>query len=110
MKASRNVLVVALGCLTWIVGTAVAASAQTIIDNTQTPLKNTGGWVFGMAVLLSVVGVISVFLVVLGYMRFAPRFARDEDASRSVRADRLRPGEALPRRAVDVGEGPPVVD
>src|SRR4029078_5799628 len=49
-----------------------------------------------------------LFLIVM-YMRYAPRFAKDEEGLKVVRADRVRPGHALPRRDVDISQARPVV-
>jgi hypothetical protein len=83
--------------------------AQVSISPNATPTLNTGGWVYGAAVLLALSGVVVAAIVVLGYMRFAPRFRREEDGARPVRAPRLRPGRDVPRRAVNVIGSPTVV-
>ena len=83
--------------------------AQVIIDPSTTPVKNTGGWVFSMAQLFAVMGfILAIFLIVM-YMRYAPRFSKDEEGLKVVRADRVRPGQSLPRRAVDVSQAAPVI-
>lgn len=87
---------------------APVASAQLIIDPTQTPTLNNGGWVWQMAVGVFAIGVLVLLLVVVGYMRFAPRFTREEGAPRTVRADRIKPGKEPPRRPVNI-TGEPVV-
>jgi hypothetical protein len=81
--------------------------AQTPVDPSVTPTINTGGWVYGMAVLLVGLGVLVTFLIVVGYMRFAPRFQREEGGTRSVKAPRLEPGKEV-RRPVKI-TGAPVV-
>jgi hypothetical protein len=88
---------------------ATAAFAQVSVDPTVTPELNTGGWVRGMAFLLGVIGAIALLLVIVSFLRFAPRFSTDETSFRVVRADRVRPGEELPRRTVDVKAAAPVV-
>jgi hypothetical protein len=85
------------------------AFAQVSVDPTVTPALNTGGWVRGMAILLAILGLIVILLVVVAYVRFAPRFSTDETAFKVVRADRVRPGEELPRRTVDMKAAVPVV-
>jgi pyruvate dehydrogenase E2 component (dihydrolipoamide acetyltransferase) len=92
-----------------VVLTAGDAVAQVSVDPTVSPEINTGGWVYGMAVLLGVIGLLVIILLVAGYVRFAPRFATDESTLRVVRADRVRPGEELPRRTVDIKAAVPVV-
>ncbi|HYU94256.1 MAG TPA: hypothetical protein VEN95_12365, partial [Actinomycetota bacterium] len=59
--------------------------AQVFVSPSGTPTIQTGGWVYGMAVLLVVLGVLVTFLIVFGYMRFAPRFQREEGRTRSVK-------------------------
>ena len=54
-------------------------------------------------------GVLVFLLLVTLYMRRAPRFAKDEDEARVVRADRVIPGRQPPRRLVDVTQAVPVV-
>jgi cytoskeletal protein RodZ len=92
-----------------VVLTAGDAVAQISVDPTVSPEINTGGWVYGMAVLLGVIGLLVIILLVAGYVRFAPRFATDESTLRVVRADRVRPGQELPRRTVDIKAAVPVV-
>jgi uncharacterized membrane protein len=85
-----------------------AALAQVSIDPTATPVKNTGGWVYNMAQLMTLLGVLILILIVLAYMRYAPRFQRDESL-RTTRAEPVRPGREPPRRAVDVSQAVPLV-
>ena len=88
---------------------ATAAIAQVSVDPSVTPEINTGGWINGMAILLGVLGLIVILMLVAAYVRFAPRFSTDESTLKVVRADRVRPGEELPRRTVDIKEAVPVV-
>jgi hypothetical protein len=83
--------------------------AQLSISPNATPTLNTGGWVYGSAVLLAALGGLVVAAIVLGYMRYAPRFRRDEGAPRSVRAPRLQPGREAPRRPVKITGSPATV-
>ena len=92
-----------------IVLSASVAYAQTPIDPSVSPELNTGGWVHGMAILLGIIGLIVILLLVAGYIRFAPRFSTDESTLKVVRADRVRPGQELPRRTVDIKAAVPVV-
>ena len=62
-----------------------------------------------MAQLLTLLGVATVLFLIVMYMRYAPRFAKDEEGLKVVRADRVRPGHALPRRDVDISQAAPVV-
>jgi hypothetical protein len=81
---------------------------QVIVDPTVTPTLNNGGWVYNMAVLVAVLGLIIALALVFGYMRFAPRFQTDESARPSVRAPRIQPGRDV-RRPVNVTSAPVVV-
>jgi uncharacterized membrane protein len=109
MATTRRCFVALGGAVGMVLATAQLASAQTPVDPSQTPTENTGGWVFSMAQLVTILGVIIVVMVVVLYMRYAPRFARDEESHRVVRADRVRPGQELPRRAVDLSQTVPVI-
>ncbi|MGH2596711.1 MAG: hypothetical protein ACRDH7_12210 [Actinomycetota bacterium] len=109
MKFARKLLIVVVGSFVFVASAAISAVAQTPVDPSTTPTENTGGWVFSMAQLLSVLGVGIVLFLVVMYMRYAPRFAKDEEGLKVVRADRVRPGEDLPRRAVDISQAAPVV-
>ncbi len=109
MKSARRLLIVVAGSFALLASAAISATAQTPVDPSTTPTENTGGWVFSMAQLLSVLGVGVVLFLVVMYMRYAPRFAKDEEGLKVVRADRVRPGEDLPRRAVDISQAAPVV-
>jgi hypothetical protein len=62
-----------------------------------------------MAQLLTLLGVATVLFLIVMYMRYAPRFAKDEEGLKVVRADRVRPGHSLPRRDVDISQAAPVV-
>ncbi len=53
--------------------------------------------------------VVLILMIVVSYMRYAPRFSRDEEQLKVVRADRVRLGQELPRRAVDISQAVPVV-
>jgi pyruvate dehydrogenase E2 component (dihydrolipoamide acetyltransferase) len=88
---------------------ATAALAQTPVDPSVTPEINTGGWVHGMAILFGAIGVLVLLMLVAAYIRYAPRFSTDESTLKVVRADRVRPGEELPRRTVDIKAAAPMV-
>ena len=86
-----------------------AAQPQVIVPPTFSPTLNDGGWVFNAALLLFVLGALLLLLIVLGYMRLAPRFQSDEGARKSVRAPRIQPGKDV-RRPVNVTGTPLVVE
>ena len=109
MKSARRLIAVAVGSFVLVASVVINAAAQTPVDPSTTPTRNTGGWVFSMAQLMSVLGVGVVLFLVVMYMRYAPRFAKDEEGLKIVRADRVRPGQDLPRRAVDISQAAPVV-
>jgi hypothetical protein len=92
--------------LLWSAGAAVA---QVSVDPSVTATENKGDWTWGMAILISAIGGLSVLGILAMYMRFAPRFSTDEEAMRVVRADRVLPGKEPPRRAVDLSQAVPVV-
>ena len=105
----RALRAITLAAALVVVLPAGAAVAQVSVDPSVTPEINTGGWVHGMAILFGVLGLLVILLLVAGYVRFAPRFSTDESTLRVVRADRVRPGEELPRRTVDIKAAAPVV-
>jgi hypothetical protein len=111
MRASRRMRALRAASLTLalVLVPATSALAQVSVDPTVTPALNTGGWVRGMAFLLGIIGIVVLLLVIVAFMRYAPRFSTDETSLRIVRADRVRPGEELPRRTVDVKAAVPVV-
>ncbi|MGE5226856.1 MAG: hypothetical protein ACM3OO_08265 [Planctomycetaceae bacterium] len=113
MKTARSLLVLTLGTAALLVVTAVPAFAQSILDPTNTPSKSPGGtgWAyetfrfFGMGWL----AVLFVLILVISYMRHAPRFSKDEESTRVVHADRVLPGREPPRRQVDLSQAVPIV-
>jgi hypothetical protein len=109
MAFARKSLAVLAGSFALVLSTIAVASAQTPVDPSTTPTENTGGWVFSMAQLLGVLGAAVVLFLIVMYMRYAPRFAKDESSLKVVRADRVRPGADLPRRAVDISQAAPVI-
>lgn len=73
----------------------------------NSPLGNLGSRV-SIAEIFMILALFTVGLVALLYIRYAPRFATDEDGLKVVRADRVIAGHA-PRRAVDVSQAVPIV-
>jgi hypothetical protein len=92
-----------------IAGSGTAASAQTGIRPTVTPVLTNGGWIYWLAFLSLGLALLLLVILIAAYMRFAPRFSKDEDQARVVRADRVVPGREAPRRLVDVTQAVPVV-
>lgn len=109
MKTSRRLPGALAGSLILIIGTAQMAAAQIKIDPSVPPVENNGGWVFSMAWLLAIMGFVTALFLIVMYMRYAPRFAKDESGLKVVRADRVRPGQEIPRRAVDLSQAAPLV-
>ncbi len=109
MTPARKAIVVLAGAFAANVVTASTALAQTSIDPTVTPVRNTGGWIYWLSWLSGVLAVLLLILLVAAYMRFAPRFAKDEESARVVHADRVLPGREAPRRTVDLTQAVPIV-
>ena len=109
MKLARSALAVATGAITILVFSATSAFAQSRILPTVTPVRTDGGWIYWLGWLSMGLAALVFLLLVALYMRRAPRFAKDEDGARVVRADRVIPGREPPRRLVDVTQAVPVV-
>jgi hypothetical protein len=109
MVTARRVVGVLAGALIAVLVTGNAALAQTSIDPTVLPVRNTGGWIFWLGWLSGILALLLLILLVAAYMRFAPRFAKDEEGSRFVHADRVLPGKEPPRRIVDLSQAAPIV-
>jgi len=107
MRPRRTPFVVLGGCALVFLG-APAALAQVSLDPTATPVRNTGGWVYGLAVLVFVLGVLIVLGTGLAYFRYAPRFAREEEVERP-RVEPVVPGKPPPRRIVELREVEPLL-
>lgn len=108
MKTSRVVAVFG-GALAVLVGTANSAFAQTHIAPTTVPERVDGGWIYWLAFLSLALALVLVIFLIAAYMRYAPRFAKDEDEARVVHADRVQPGREVPRRLVDVSQAVPMI-
>jgi hypothetical protein len=109
MKATRRALAVAAGAVALVATSGTAASAQSHIVPTVTPSLTNGGWIYWLAFLSLGLGLLMLIVLIALYMRFAPRFSKDEDQAKVVRADRIVPGRDAPRRLVDVTQAVPVV-
>jgi hypothetical protein len=108
MKTSRVVAVLG-GALAVLVGTAGSAFGQTHIAPTTVPERVDGGWIYWLAFLSLALALVLVIFLIAAYMRYAPRFAKDEDEARVVHADRVQPGREAPRRLVDVTQAVPMI-
>src|SRR3712207_3601100 len=70
---------------------ASASLAQVSPNATVTPVRNTGGFVYILAFLMAVAGVIIVVVLAALYLRYAPRFQRAEGGA-AARVERIVPG------------------
>ena len=104
----RSALISA-AALSVVVAGAVGAHAQVIVSPNAEPTRNDGGWVYWIAIALAVVTALVVLGIVTAYLRYAPRFQREEGGPRTVRAPRIQPGREAPRRPVNVTGAPVVV-
>jgi hypothetical protein len=117
MKTAPKLLATALGSMLLVLATSGIALAQTIVDPSTTPVENSSalgpitpfGIHTSILALLGLLGLIVVLVIIILYMRYAPRFSKDEEALKVVRADRVVLGQELPRRAVDLSQAAPVV-
>ena len=109
MSSWRRSFLATAGSLVLVVVMASIATAQVINPTDYKPTKNDGGWVYQAAELLALIAGLMAVVLVVKYMGRAPRFARNEEGLKVVRADRVRPGRDLPRRAVDVSQAASVV-
>jgi hypothetical protein len=92
-----------------IVVGASGATAQVIVSPNAEPERNDGGWIYWIAIALVVLGVVLALSIVLRYVRYAPRFQREESGPKSVKAPRIQPGREAPRRPVNITGAPVVV-
>ena len=92
-----------------LVASAGAAFAQSHIPQTGSPERVDGGWIYWLAFLSLALALVLIIFLIAAYMRYAPRFAKDEDEARVVHADRVVPGREAPRRMVDVTQAVPLV-
>ena len=109
MNVPRKLPVVVATAIVALMVLAGTASAQVIVDPVEVAERNDGGWVYWLAIALGFLGLILVIFLTIQYMRYAPRFSKDEEGLRVVRADRVRIGRELPRRNVDLSQAAPVV-
>jgi hypothetical protein len=92
-----------------LVTSASAATAQIIVNPTDQPERNDGGWIYWIAIAMVVLGVLIAISIVIRYLRYSPRFQREAGMSHTVRAPRIRPGREAPRRPVNITGAPVVV-
>ena len=117
MKSARKLLATVFASLLLALVAATAALAQTPIDPSATVTENEGasalinpfGISISIAMILGLAGVLVVLVIIIRYMRFAPRFSQDEESMKIVRADRVVLGQELPRRNVDLSQAAPVL-
>jgi hypothetical protein len=110
MKTVRSFAAALAGASVLLLLEAGSALAQSSIHPSNTPEVNTGGWVYDyLAIPIAIISVVIIGIIVVSYMRYAPRFAKDEESARVVHADRILPGREAPRRTVDLSQAVPVV-
>jgi hypothetical protein len=109
VKTLRRAVIIPAVAIGAVLASAGSAFAQTSIQVTATPVRTDGGWIYWLAFLSLGLALVLVIFLIAAYMRYAPRFAKDEDEAKVVRADRVLPGQAPPRRMVDVTKAVPVV-
>ena len=109
MRTVRRTVGVLAGALLLAVATATTVLAQTPVDPSQVPERNDGGWIWWLAWLCVIMGVVLVLFLTVMYMRYAPSFKREDEVSKVVFADRVTPGAELPRRTVDLSQAVPIV-
>jgi hypothetical protein len=86
-----------------------SVSAQVIVDPAVPSERNDGGWIYWIAIALTALGLLIIIRMTIKYMRYAPRFSKEEENLKVVRADRVQLGRELPRRNVDLSQAAPLV-
>jgi hypothetical protein len=117
MKSARKLLATVFASLLLAFAGATAALAQTPIDPSATVTENESatapinpfGISVSLAMILGLTGLLVVLIIIIRYMRFAPRFSQDEESMKVVRADRVVLGQEIPRRNVDLSQAAPVL-
>ena len=117
MKSARKLLATVFASLLLAFAGATAALAQTPIDPSATVTENESatapinpfGISISLAMILGLTGLLVVLIIIIRYMRYAPRFSQDEESMKVVRADRVVLGQELPRRNVDLSQAAPVL-
>jgi len=109
MNVPRKLSVMFATAVVTLMAWAGTANAQVIVDPVVVSERNDGGWVYWIAIALGALGLVLVIFLTIQYMRYAPRFSKDEEALRVVRADRVHVGRELPRRNVDLSQAAPLV-
>jgi hypothetical protein len=70
----------------WLVAAPATAGAQESLNPTETPTKDDGGWVYWMAEGAIIIGGLILLVAGASYLRFAPRFSREEEDEAVPRA------------------------
>ena len=86
-----------------------SVSAQVIVDPAVSSERNDGGWIYWIAIALTALVLLIIIRTTINYMRYAPRFSKEEENLKIVRADRVQLGRQLPRRNVDLSQAAPLV-
>lgn len=109
MHRLRQMLLVAGATVAVVVVSATSALAQVEVDPNFVPERNDGGWIWWLAWLCAIMGVVLAGFLTVVYMRYAPSFKREDEVSKVVFADRILPGADAPRREVDLSQAVPIV-
>jgi len=109
MRRVRRTIGVVTGAMAVTLLSATTVLGQTPVDPTFVAERNDGGWIWWLAWLSAIMGVVLVLFLTVMYMRYAPSFKREDEVSRVVYADRVTPGIEPPRRTVDLSQAVPIV-
>jgi hypothetical protein len=85
------------GAALWLALLASPAGAQVSIDPTASAPLDDGGWVYQMAIGAIILGAIAVLAAGAMYLRFAPRFQREEEEPRGAGLRAAEPAVTLQR-------------
>lgn len=107
--SAAKTLVLAATVMSAVAAGTPNAVAQVIVSPNAEAVRNDGGWIYWIAIALVALGVIVAAGIVFRYMRYAPRFQREEGGPRAVKAPRIQPGREAPRRPVNITGAPVVV-
>ena len=109
MRMPRKMFaVLAIAAVTFMLQVG-SVSAQVIVDPAVPSERNDGGWIYWIAIALTALGLLIIIRMTIKYMRYAPRFSKEEENLKVVRADRVQLGRELPRRNVDLSQAAPLV-
>lgn len=91
-RRPRGATVIMAVAVLWLVAAPATAGAQESLNPTDVATKDDGGWVYWMAEGAIILGGLILLVAGASYLRFAPRFSREEE------------DEAVPRTGVRAPE------